>query len=142
MFLLLAKGAVIALCMLLWRVAVYALPVFVGFSVGFWALSLGARIGALAIGVIAGVACWGLAKHVFANGNSMTKTSVGILFALSAGYMGFDIVCQLGALCAVPVPWQTIFALAAGLACSGTLLARLSRILPAETHETPGTEEF
>lgn len=142
MFLLLAIGAVVALCMLLWRVAVYGLPVFVGFSVGFWALSLGARMGALVLGLAAGLACWELAKHVFAKGDSTTKTGVAILFAVPTGYMGFQIVCQLGALSAVPVLWQTGFALAAGLACSGTLLARLSRIPPAGTRETPGTEGF
>ena len=70
MFLLFAVGAVIALCALLWRVAIYALPVFVAFSIGFWALSLGAGLGALFVGLIAGVLSWEVAKNVFARGNT------------------------------------------------------------------------
>lgn len=130
MFVLFAIGVVIALCTLLWRVAIYALPVFVGFSIGFWTLSSGAGLGAPLLGLVAGAACWELAKRAFAHGNGSTKAGVAILLALPAGYMGFEIVSQLcGPSVATPI-WRTAFGLVAGLACAGTLLARLAQTQP------------
>jgi hypothetical protein len=127
MFLILAIGAVIALCALLWRVAIFALPVFVGFSAGFWALSFGAGIGAGLVGLVAGAFSWELAKHVFRRGNSTVKTGVAILFALPAAYTGFEIVAQISGDAVASTVWRTVFGITAGLACGGTLLARLSQ---------------
>ncbi|MDE2184535.1 MAG: hypothetical protein KGJ78_16065 [Alphaproteobacteria bacterium] len=141
MFLLLAVGAVVALCALLWRVAIYAMPVFVGFSIGFWALSLGAGLGAPIIGLVVGVACWELAKRVFAHGNKATKAGIAILLALPAGYMGFEIVWQICSSSSLSEFWRAPIAGVAGMAAFGTCLKRLT-LSSVETSAAAESQNF
>lgn len=126
MFLLFALGAVIALCAVLWRVAIYALPVFVGFLSGWWALAAGAGIGAAIIGLIAGVATWELAKRGFASGNRTTRLGLAMLFALPAAYAGFEIVWQISGDGGSSPIWRSVIGVAAATAAGGTALLRIS----------------
>jgi hypothetical protein len=126
MFLLFAVGAVITLCALLWRVAIYALPVFVAFSIGFWALSLGAGLVAWFVGLLAGVLSWEVAKHVFARGNNALKIGVAILFASLASYMGFEIVWQISTSSSISEFWRALVAGVAGIAAFSTCVKRLT----------------
>lgn len=126
MFLLFAFGAAIALCALLWRVAVYALPVFVAFSIGFWLLSAGGGIAAVVAGLVAGVGSWKLAKRAFGNGSRSLRFIVIALFALPAAYMGFQIVWQISSLGEPATSWRIVLAVTAGIAAAGTVVARLA----------------
>ena len=125
MFLLFAFGAATALCALLWRVAVYALPVFVAFSIGFWSLSAGAGVAAIVVGLIAGVVSWALAKRAFGHGSNPIRFMVVALFALPAAYMGFEIVWQISGLGGPATFWRIVLAGIAALAAAGTVVARL-----------------
>ena len=126
MFLLFAIGAIAALCALLWRVAIYALPVFVGFSAGFLSLSGGAGVGAPLVGLFAGVMSWEFAKYAFVRGNDGAKLPVLGLFALPAAYMGFEIVWQISATTDISLLWRGLLGVTASMAVGGTVLARLS----------------
>ena len=88
MFLILAIGTVIALCALLWRVAIFALPVFVGFSAGFWALFLGAGIGAGLVGLVAGALVGALLWLCAATLLSYTLRSLGELALVYGSFAG------------------------------------------------------
>jgi len=125
MFLLFAVGATIALCALLWRVAIYALPVFVAFSVGFWSLSAGAGASAIVVGLIAGVVIWELAKRTVGHGSSPIRCIVVAFFALPAAYMGFEIVWQISGLGEPATLWRIAVAGLAGIAAAGTVATRL-----------------
>lgn len=124
MFLLFAFGAAIALCALLWRVAVYALPVFVAFSIGFGLLSAGAGVTAVVVGLIAGVMSWTLARWAFSRSNNPVKFILIALFVLAAAIMGFEIVWQIGE--TASLAWRIILGGAAAIAAGGTCLLRLS----------------
>jgi hypothetical protein len=129
MFLLFAFGAIIALCALLWRVAIYALPVFVGLWTGWWAVSAGAGVFAAIIGLIAGVATWELAKHGFASGNRTTRIGLAMLFALPAAYTGFQIIWQISDGSGSSILWRSLIGVVAALAVGITTAARLANLL-------------
>lgn len=131
MFLLLAMGAVITLCVLLWRVAIFALPVFVGFAVGWWAMAVGAGVGSAAIGLAAGVASWVLAVRGVQNGRPTLRILVLLLFGAPAGYAAFEIVWQLSELGVPSDIWRGVLACAAGLAAALTTIARLRGTRPS-----------
>ena len=126
MFLLFAVGVTIALCALLWRVAVYALPVFVAFSVGFWSLSAGAGVAAIVVGLIAGVVSWELAKRTVGLGSRPIRCLVVAFFALPAAYMGFEIVWQISGLGEPAMFRRIAVAGIAAIAAAGTVAARLT----------------
>ena len=132
MFSLFAIGAVIALCALLWRVAIYAFPVFIGLTAGFWSLSAGAGVGALFVGLLAGGISWEFAKYAIRRGRDRTRFIVTGLLALSAAYMGFEIVWQIFGLGGCTTVWRVLFGTAAGLAAGGTAMARLAEAASSE----------
>ncbi|MEI9996771.1 MAG: hypothetical protein WDM91_19385 [Rhizomicrobium sp.] len=133
MFLLMAIGAVLALCGLLWRVAVHALPVFVGFTAGWWALSLGAGAGSAVVGLAAGMASWALAGWASRSECRALRIAAAITCALPAAYVGFTIVWQITELGISNAGWRILFAVVAGLAAGLTTVARLDHATTAET---------
>jgi hypothetical protein len=126
MFLLLAIGAVAALCAVLWRVAIYALPMFIGFAVGFWALAQGAGVGAIAVGLFAGIVSWELAKHTIDRSTGWAQAMIIAVFIVPAAYMGFEIVWQISADAVPSLIWRVVLGMVAWLASGGTTFRRLS----------------
>lgn len=53
-------AAIIVLCWLLFTLAVFALPLFAGISIGLWANSTGAGLGGVVVGALATAATFGL----------------------------------------------------------------------------------
>lgn len=123
MFLLLAMGAVAALCAVLWRVAVYALPVFIGVEAGWYALSAGAGVVALLVGLVASAGSWLAAKHTYRRGPQWTRLVVAIVFGLTAAAMGLEIVWQISD--GASLATRIVLGSAAALAAGGTSLVRL-----------------
>lgn len=112
-------------CVLLWNFAVYAVPAFVGFSAGFWALNHGAGIGCVVVGLVAGVAIFLIGRIALMNSNPAIRWTVIALFALPAAYAGYNIVLQLSEM-GIPSPiWRQVCAAIGGLAVGGTTLTRL-----------------
>jgi len=125
MFLLLAMGAVIGICALLWRVAIYAVPVFVGLSTGFWALDCGVGGGAALVGVFAGITAWTVARWAARSEHVPVKVAVTALFAAPAAYAAFEIVWQISGMGSSGTVWRAAFAGFGGLATGLTTVARL-----------------
>ena len=136
MFLLLAMGAVIALCTLLWRVAVYALPVFVGFTVGWWALKLDAGIGSIVAGSVAGVATFTFGRIGARAPSPMVRYAAVALFAIPAAYAGYHIVLDLGTAGTASPVWQHVLAAVGAVAVGGTAAIRLAK--PAADRSADG----
>ena len=124
MFLLLAIGAIAALCALLWRAAVYALPLFAGLSAGWWSLNHGAGIGCVVVGSIAGALTLAIGRSAVTNPRIWIRRGALVLFVMPAAYTGFGIVADLAG--GTRTIWIVLLALIGGLAASGTAYTRLT----------------
>ena len=124
-----------AFCVLLYNFAVYALPAFVGFSAGFWAIHSGAGIGSIVVGFAAGVIVFSAGQLTFAKCRSaLLRSLLVLLFAAPAAWAGFSVVLQLSEL-GVPSPiWRHVFAAIGAVAVGCTAVARLAAL---EAEPTP-----
>jgi hypothetical protein len=116
-----------AFCALLYSFAVYALPAFVGFSVGFWAINSGAGIGSVVVGFGAGLIVFLAGQIAFAKSRSLLlRWLLVLLFAAPAAWAGYSLVLQLSAL-GVPSPvWRHLFAAIGAVVIGCTAVARLA----------------
>ena len=116
-----------AFCTLLYHFAVYALPAFVGFSVGFWAIYSGAGIGSIVVGFGAGLVVFLAGQVAFAKSRSLLlRWLLVLLFAAPAAWAGYSLVLQLSEL-AVPSPvWRHLFAAIGAVVIGCTAVARLT----------------
>jgi hypothetical protein len=123
------------LCVLLWYCAVFALPLWVGVSTGFWALAHGAGAGAVLVGVLAGSALFALGRFAARSNNPNARYSAIAAFALPAVYAGYSVISQLSEAVVPSAAWRVAFGITGGIAVGAATLARLLRE-PAqgETH--------
>jgi hypothetical protein len=115
-------------CVLLWYCAIYALPVFVGFSVGWWTLNHGAGAGCVIAGLLAGAVALYLGRSAVRSDHRPVRWIVLTVFAAPAVYTGFTIVDDLASF--IQTPWRILFALIAAVAIGGTTLGRLASASP------------
>lgn len=111
---------------LLWNFTVYALPAFVGFSAGWWALNHGAGIGCVVVGLMAGVTTLLAGRLAMTSRSTAVRWLVAALFVIPAAYAGYHIVLQFIA-SEVPSPvFRQVCALLTGSAVAVTTFARLA----------------
>ena len=124
-----------AACVALYQFAVFALPAYLGFAAGFWAIHTGAgAIGGILVGIVAGALVFVIGQVVFAGSRSpIVRILVALLFAVPATYAGYSIVQQVWALAMPPTSWRYVFGVMAAMMTGGTALARLSAPLRAAT---------
>ncbi|HVB18355.1 MAG TPA: hypothetical protein VNF04_17625 [Stellaceae bacterium] len=117
-----------AACVALYQFAVFALPVYLGFAAGFWAIHTGAgAMGGILVGFIAGALVFVVGQLVFASARSpILRILMALLFAVPATYAGYSIVQQVWALSMPPNAWRYVFGVVAAMITGGTALARLS----------------
>jgi hypothetical protein len=113
------------LCILLWYCAVYALPLYAGFATGFWALGHGAGAGAIAVGLVVGVAVFVLGRYAVLSSNPAARWLAVIVFTLPAAYAGYCMVTQLSEAAIASSAWRVAFGIASAMAVGATALARL-----------------
>jgi hypothetical protein len=111
-------------CMVLWYCAVYALPVFVGCSMGWWALNHGAGAGCVATGLFAGVTVFLLGRLAVGSRKFWLRRVALAAFVTPAAYTGFSIVCDL-APSSAPV-WKYLLAVGAAVVIGGVTYGRLT----------------
>ena len=118
-----------AFCALLYNFAVYALPAFVGFSVGFWAIHSGAGVGSIVVGFAAGLIVLLAGQVAFAKSRSLLlRWLLVLLFAAPAAWAGYSVVLQLSEL-GVPSPvWRHVFAVIGAVVIGCTAVARLAAL--------------
>jgi hypothetical protein len=116
------------LCVLAYRLAVYALPVMLGFAVARIAYQTGAgMIGAGIIGFIAGTVAYGLLSVLFVSLRSpAARTAVGMIFALPAAGAGYALISGIGANTIPSELWRLMFCVLGGLLVGSAALTRLS----------------
>lgn len=111
---------------LLWNFTVYALPAYIGFSAGWWALNHGAGIGCIAVGAIAGVVVFLAGRSALASKNAFLRWLVIAVFVIPAIWAGYAMVLDLSASGIVPSSiWRHILAVAGAIAVSAAAVMRL-----------------
>ncbi|MBI5128862.1 MAG: hypothetical protein HZA66_05425 [Rhodopseudomonas palustris] len=126
------------ICWAMFRLAVFALPFFVGVIAGFYALQIGAGpLGAIAAGIMLSAFALVLGQYAFATARSATvRVLVGTLFVLPAVVAGYQLALGLADFGMVPTEWQRAFAVLGAVVIGGTALARIrpfSVPLPSES---------
>jgi hypothetical protein len=116
------------LCVLAYRLAVYALPVMLGFEITHIAYQTGAgMIGASIIGFIAGAMAYGLLSVLFVSLRSpATRITVGLIFALPAAGAGYALVSRISANAIPSELWRLIFCALGGFHVGAAAFTRLS----------------
>ena len=116
------------LCVLAYRLAVYALPVMLGFAIARIAYQTGAgMIGASIIGFIAGASAYGLLSVLFVSLQSPTsRIVVGLIFALPAAGAGYALVSGISANAIPSELWRLMFCVLGGLLVGSAAFTRLS----------------
>jgi hypothetical protein len=106
-----------AMLVLLFTLAIYAVPFFVGLTVGMWAFETGAGvIGAVLVGLVAGVVALFAAQLLFASVRSLAlRAVIALLFAAPAAVAGYHAVLGISALLVPSEAWRHVFAAIGGL---------------------------
>lgn len=118
-----------AFCVLLFRCAVYALPVMVGLSAGYWAIMSGAgMVGGVLVGLVVGGLIFGLGQVVLTTSRSapLRFLVVGV-FAAPAAVVGYGMMLEIWQLTMPPDAWQYMFGVIAGGAAAHIVVAALMR---------------
>jgi hypothetical protein len=130
-------------CWLLFNLAVFALPFFVGLTIGIWAFHTGAGVlGGIAVGLVAGGVTFGIGQLALAVVPwAWARLLIILLYvapATVAGYSATHGIAQM----AMPSPtWQTIFAVIGAVAVSVTAFVRFTGMAapgPAGQHLAQG----
>ena len=118
-----------AACALLYYCALFALPVFIGLSVAYWALNAGAGVASVLLGFGAGVLVYVLGQFVFSRSRSIAmRWMIVLLFALPAAIAGYSLIFQVSELVVPSISWRHIFAVIGAMVVGFTALARLGRL--------------
>jgi hypothetical protein len=117
-----------ALCVLAYRLAVYALPVMMGFEIARIVYQTGAgMIGASLIGFIAGAVAYGLISVLFVSLRSpVARIAVGLIFALPAAGAGYTLISGISANTITSELWRLMFCVFGGLLVGSAAFMRLS----------------
>jgi hypothetical protein len=131
--LILAIVALIFLCWLLFSLAVYALPCFVGLSAGLWVLHHDSGVTvAIAAGLCAGVVALALGRLAFTYLRAPTlRILVALAFVAPAGLAGFYTALGLGRNFGAAPPWADVIAGLGALMVGGTAFARIA-VVPVQ----------
>jgi hypothetical protein len=126
-----------AFCVLLFRCAVYALPVMVGLSTGYWAITTGAGIvGGILAGLVVGGLVFGLGQAALATSrSSLLRLLIVGVFAIPAALMGYGVMLEVWELTMSPSIWQYAFGTVAGLVVAVATVVRLLDENPPPTGE-------
>ncbi|ARE40950.1 hypothetical protein RGUI_2809 [Rhodovulum sp. P5] len=125
--------SVIGLGFLVWvlfALAVYALPAFVGVSVGMYVYDTEAGvIAALVAGMFAAVFTYLIGQIVFAKVQSVPiRLAIGALFATPAGVAGFSAIKGLSQIGDASEGWTLAFAIIGGIVTAGTAWVRIASL--------------
>jgi hypothetical protein len=115
-------------CWLIFMLAVYALPFFVGLNVFMMALHGGAGIlGAPLAGIAAGGVTLAIGQMAFAMTRSVIiRAIVAALFAVPATLAGYQVVLAMSQIGVPSLAWREIFACISAIFIGGTVWTRLT----------------
>ncbi len=115
------------LCWLLFTLAIYALPFFLGVTVGFWAYHSGAgALGAVIVAIVAGASTFVAGQAAFAATRSpVIRGVIALLFAVPAAIAGYHATFALSGI-GLADGWRVAFGVVGALFIGGTAWARLT----------------
>jgi len=125
---LLAIAALVFMCWLLFTLAIYALPLFVGLSAAFWAHSTGAGLmGAVMIGFAAGIGTLVLGQLLFASMRTpIIRLAIALLFAVPAAVAGFHAVHGIVGIGSNSEVWRDVLGSVGAVVVGATAWMRLA----------------
>jgi hypothetical protein len=118
------------LCWLLFNLAVYALPCFVGISAGIWSLHHGSGyLGAFAVALLSGTASLALGQWTFARLRSPpARLGTALLFAGPAAAAGFYAALGLAGNIGSGPYWSEAFAAIGAVLVGGAAFVRIAAV--------------
>ena len=115
-------------CWLLFNLAVFALPFFIGLTVGIWAFHTGAGVlGGIVIGLVTGGATFGIGQ--FALGFvpwTWLRLLLILLFVAPATVAGYSATHGIAQMAMPSATWQMIFSIIGAIAVSITTFLRFT----------------
>lgn len=131
---LLLLGVIGTLCWLLFTFAIYALPLFVGVTVGMWAYGTGAGyVGGIIIGSVASGAVAIVGQLIFAFARPLwIRLIVALLFAAPAAVAGYAATHGIARHLMPFEGWQMAFSIVGAIAIGMTALFRMAGAAPPE----------
>lgn len=126
-------------CWLIFTLALYALPFFVGLSVFMLAWHGGAGVlGAPLLGFVAGGVTLGIGQTAFSMTRStIVRAIIAALFAVPATFAGYQVVFEMSQIGVPSLVWREVFACLGAIFIGGTAWTRLTII--TETCPSPRT---
>ena len=125
---LLVLAAIGSFCWLLFTLAAFALPFFVGLTVGMWAFHTGAgALGGIIVGAVAGGATFVIGQIVlaFAPWNWL-RLLIILLFVAPAAVAGYSATHGIAQMAMPSATWQMIFSVIGAIAVSVTTFIRFT----------------
>ena len=115
-------------CWLIFTLAVYALPFFVGLTAGMAAFHGGAGvIGALLVGIVTGALTLGVGQIAFAVVRPLTlRAAIAAAFAIPAAIAGYHAVLGLSQIGVPSLIWREAFAWIGAIFIGGTAWTRMT----------------
>jgi len=136
--LILILGGLGFLCWLLFALAIYALPVFVGLSIAVPAFHSGAGyVGALVVAMVSAAVVFGAGKFAMTNARSpISRWVIGLLYAVPAAIAGYQATLGLARIGTPSEAWCVTFAIVGAVVVGATAWQRLAGMtapVPART---------
>lgn len=111
---------------LIWSLAIYALPAFVGIWAGLWALNHGAGLGAIFLGIAVAMAIFLAGRLGLRSVNAGVRLAVLALFIFPAAWAGYSVVQELSQNGIIPSPaWRQVFGAIGAMLVAITTFRRL-----------------
>lgn len=116
------------LCWLLFNLAVYALPCFLGMTVGVWSYHHHSGVlGAMLLAVLAAAITLGLGQLAFSHLRApLARVSIALLFAVPAGIAGYHAALGFARMTGAGPSWCSAVAILGALMVGGTAFARIA----------------
>ncbi|TIW93794.1 MAG: hypothetical protein E5V37_12070 [Mesorhizobium sp.] len=125
-------AAIIALCWLLFTLAVFALPLFAGVTLGLWAYGTGAGVlGGFLVGAVAAAATFGLFQVLLRFVRpAWLKLLVLLVFVGPSVIAGYHATFSIMKLTMPSETWRVIFATIGAIAVGIVAFLRLTMMVP------------
>jgi hypothetical protein len=121
-------------CWVLFTLAIYALPFFVGMTVGLYAHEFGATpLGAIGFGIVAAAFVLVIGQTIFSLVRTpILRIAVALMFAVPGALAGYYATFGLSGLTMTSDPWRQVFAAIGAVVIGVTAWARLAALPPGE----------
>jgi hypothetical protein len=133
-------ASIAAIGLLLWllfTLAIYALPFYVGLSAAFWSYQHDAGlIGAALVGILAAGFAFGIGQVLFATLRSpWARALVAAFYAAPAGVAGYFTVYGLSGIGGTGEVWRILLSVTGAVLIAGTAWVRVSALHPSQPGE-------